>query len=97
MKQMRKLPKLKKLGDKATEADFEESLEDHLFNSLKKNLQNEGDQILQEIQEDMQEMSSILLAPFKSTEKMKELKEASPEAEDIVNKITEMVKLISGQ
>ena len=97
VKQMRKLPKIKKLGDKATEADFEEAMEEHLFNTLKSNLQEDGNKIIQDIQGEMQEMVGILLAPYESIEEMSELKDSSPEAEAIVEKIEGMVRTISGQ
>lgn len=97
IKQMKKLPKIKKLGDKATEEDYASAMEDHLFNTLKTNLQEDGAKILTDIKKDMGEMADILLAPYKSIEDMSDLKSASPEAEKIVSEISEMVRLITGQ
>lgn len=95
--QMKKLPSIKKLGDKATQKDYEEAVEEYLFNNLKKNLEVDGEKIVSDIGNDMREVAEILLAPFKSIDEMSELKKASPEAEKIVSKIESMVNLILGK
>ena len=97
MQQMRKLPKIKKLGDKATEEDFEEAMEEYLFNTLKSNLQVDGGKIISDIQGDMQEIVEILLKPWTSVDEMSEIKDASPEAEEMVKKIEGMVRIIQGK
>ena len=97
MQQMRKLPKIKKLGDKATEEDFEEAMEEYLFNTLKSNLQVDGGKIISDIQGDMQEIVEILLKPWASVDEMSEIKDASPEAEEMVKKIEGMVRIIQGK
>ena len=95
--QMKKLPSIKKLGDKATQQDYQDAVEDYLFNNLKKNLQEDGEKIISDIRADMQEVSQILMLPFKSAQEMSELKKVSPEAEKVVSKIESMVNLIQGK
>jgi hypothetical protein len=70
-------------------------MEDYLFNTLKSNLQEDGGKIFRETQKDMAEVSSILLAPYESIEEMtKELSDSSSEAERIVSKISDIIKVI---
>jgi hypothetical protein len=95
MQQMKKLPGIKKLGEKVTAKDYEREMEDYLFNTLKSNLQEDGGKIFRETQKDMAEVSSILLAPYESIEEMtKELSDSSSEAERIVSKISDIIKVI---
>lgn len=95
LKQMRKLPAIKKLGDKATEADYVSEMEKYLFNTLKSNLQEDGSKIIQEIQNDTAEVIEILLSPYSSVEEMdSELSGASSEASSIVEKISSLVKTL---
>lgn len=97
MKQMKKLPSIKKLGEKATQEDYESAAEEYLFNTLKTNLQEDGEKIIADIGAEMQEVSQILLMPFKSVQEMSGLRSSSPEAEKIVSKIESMVNLIQGK
>ena len=91
------MPKIKKLGDKATRRDYEEALEESIFNMLKSNLQEDGGKILSEIQSDMQEVADILLMPFGSSEELGKLSQSSDQAAKIVDELTKFTNEITGK
>lgn len=93
---LKKLPKIKKLGDKATKEDYEEAIKESLFNTLKSNLQDDGDRIISEIQEDMREVADIIVAPFEDDASIKDFADSSPKAKDIAEKILKFKKEITG-
>ena len=95
LKKMRKLPKLKKLGDKATEKDYVTEMENYLFNTLKSNLQEDAIKIMREIQKDTSEVIDIVLSPYESIEQMRnELSGLSSESDSIVEKVSKLVKTL---
>ena len=90
------MPKIKKLGDRATNKDYVEALEESLFVSLKSNLQTDGDKILNDINKEVSEISGIILGPFESIEELKDFKAVSPEAGEIASKMESAYKKITG-
>jgi len=93
---LKKMPKIKKLGDKATKEDFTDATKESLFNTLKDNLQEDGEKIITEIQTEMREVAGIILAPYKDVSELAELKEIGGEAAAIAQKIESAVKAITG-
>jgi len=96
LSKVREMPSIKKLGDKATDKDYIEALEESLFVSLKANLQTDGDRILKDIKSDISEMLEVIIGPFESLEDLKELKNAGGEAAAIAAKMENSYKKITG-
>lgn len=92
---LREIPRIKKLGDKATKEDFIDALQDALFNNLKKALQEDANRILEEIEEDIDELAEFLLTPFESTESLGELKNLNKDGYEIAGKIENIVNKIT--
>jgi hypothetical protein len=97
LSKIKEMPSIKKLGEKATEEDYIEALEESLFVSLKNNLQTDGDKILREIKSEIGEISELIIGPFESLEELDELKEIGGEAADIADAMEKSYKKITGQ
>ena len=95
LKSLMKQPKIRSLGDKATEQDYIDALEESLFHKLKKNLQEDGMKIFQEIQSENQELANLLLSPFDSVASLEKLASNAPNAGPIVEKIKNIVNKIT--
>ncbi len=93
---LRKMPQIKKLGEKATDEDYINALEESLFVTLKSNLQVDGDRILNDIKSDISEMLEVVIGPFKTLEELKELRDMGPEGAAIASKMENTYKLITG-
>ena len=93
---IKEMPEIKKLGDKAKEEDYLKALEDSLFMTLKKNLQEDGEKILGEIKKDIGELVQIITAPFANEKEVEEFSKVSPEAKAIADEMLKSYKQLTG-
>lgn len=92
---LKEVPRIKKLGENATQQDYILALEDSLFNKLKQSLHEDANRILEEIQEDVDFIKDLLLKPFASVESLSELSETGPAGKEIVSKIENTINKIT--
>ena len=96
LSKIKEMPEIKKLGDRAKDEDYLKALENSLFITLKRNLQEDGEKILGEIKKDIGELVQIITAPFSNEKEIEEFSKASPEAKNISDEMIKSYEQLTG-
>ena len=97
LSKLKEVPEIKKLGEKASEEDYLKALENSLFMTLKANLQEDGEKILEEIKKEIGELVQIITGPFENETEINEFAKSSSEAAEIAKEMIRSYKQLTGK